>query len=341
MRVLYLTIGHRTHDDRFVEAINAIGHQAIPVVVEGWDVEQVERAITWARPDVIQAGPLLPVAWIAARCGTHPLVALSWGYDLLTRPVSSEDLARTAWTLESADALVVDCDAARSSARALRMPDDRIICLPWGADLGVFHPLEGKERRRHRRARGWEGALVIVTARAHEPTYGVETVLDGFALVASSVPDLRLVVLGSGSLTHELRTRAARNEIADRVEFAGDLGGRQLADTLAIADVYASASHVDGSSVTLLEAMATGLPCLVSDVGGNREWIEPGLTGNLFPDGDAQAMAAGLADLAAMDEGVRRAMGDAARAVAASRADWGRNRWRLADAYKMAVERPR
>ena len=300
-----------------------------------------KRAITWARPDVIQAGPLLPTAWMAARCGRYPLVALSWGYDLLARPALSEERTRTAWTLESADVLIVDCDAARSSARLLRMPDDRIMCLPWGADVTMFRPIGGDERLRNRQARGWGESLVVVTARAHEPTYGVETVLDGFALAAAGAPDLHLVVAGTGSLTNELRARAVRNHIADRVEFAGNLSSNQLADTLAIADVYASASHVDGSSVTLLEAMATGLPCLVSDVGGNREWVEPGITGQLFADGDARAMASALAEIAAMHGDLRRAMGDAARAVATSRADWSQNRWRLADAYNMAVQRPR
>jgi glycosyltransferase involved in cell wall biosynthesis len=55
--------------------------------------------------------------------------------------------------------------------------------------------------------------------------------------------------------------------------------------------VYISASHSDGTSISLLEAFATGTPVIVPDIPGNREWVTPGENGWLFPDGDVQALA--------------------------------------------------
>ena len=60
------------------------------------------------------------------------------------------------------------------------------------------------------------------------------------------------------------------------------------------ADLYLSASHSDGSSVSLMEALACGRPVLVSDIPGNREWIENSPAGWLFPDGDDAALAEGI-----------------------------------------------
>ena len=58
------------------------------------------------------------------------------------------------------------------------------------------------------------------------------------------------------------------------------------------ADLYLSASHSDGSSVSLMEALGCGLPVLVSDIPGNREWVTDGEQGWLFPDGDDAAAVA-------------------------------------------------
>ena len=58
-----------------------------------------------------------------------------------------------------------------------------------------------------------------------------------------------------------------------------------------MADLYISASHVDGSSVSLMEALACGLPCVVSDIPANKEWVTDGVNGWIFPDGDVDALA--------------------------------------------------
>ena len=102
------------------------------------------------------------------------------------------------------------------------------------------------------------------------------------------------------------------------------------------ADLYVSASHSDGSSVSLMESLASGLPALVSDIPGNREWIMPGENGWWFPDGDAEAMAQAI--LQAVEQRERLpVLGAAARTLAEQRADWSKNFQQLLRAYDMAV----
>jgi glycosyltransferase involved in cell wall biosynthesis len=94
---------------------------------------------------------------------------------------------------------------------------------------------------------------------------------------------------------------------------------------------------VDGSSVSLMEALACGLPCLVSDIPANQEWVTEGQNGWLFPDGNVDALAAKI--LAAMEQ--RKSLpeiGHNARAVAEERADWQKNFQKLIQTYQIVKE---
>ena len=101
------------------------------------------------------------------------------------------------------------------------------------------------------------------------------------------------------------------------------------------ADLFVSPSHSDGSSVSLLEAMACGRPVLVSDIPSNKEWVAPGETGDLFIDGDPQSLSDKILALASdpdlEDYGCR------ARALAERRANWDENFQKLLMAYQMAL----
>jgi glycosyltransferase involved in cell wall biosynthesis len=85
-----------------------------------------------------------------------------------------------------------------------------------------------------------------------------------------------------------------------------------------------------------MEALACGLPCLVSDIPANLEWVTEGRNGWLFPDGDAGALAAAVLNAYANRESLA-AVGRGARAVAEEKADWNRNFHKLLEAYDLAL----
>jgi len=95
-----------------------------------------------------------------------------------------------------------------------------------------------------------------------------------------------------------------------------------------------SASHSDGSSVSLLQAMACGLPVVVSSLPSNQEWVGPGTHGWLFPDGDSQALAEHIVQALAEPK-ARVDMGRATRATVEARADWRIGARMLIDSYRM------
>ena len=96
---------------------------------------------------------------------------------------------------------------------------------------------------------------------------------------------------------------------------------------------YICASPSDGSSVSLLEAMASGLPVIVSDIAGNREWVAHHVNGWLCKHDDPQAFADAIVECASMSAAERKRMGAANRAVVEARADWHKNFEKLVEAY--------
>jgi glycosyltransferase involved in cell wall biosynthesis len=119
----------------------------------------------------------------------------------------------------------------------------------------------------------------------------------------------------------------------EQVSFAGQVGQKELPRFYRMADLYISPSHVDGSSVSLMEALACGLPCLVSDIPANKEWVREDENGWLFPDSDAAALAGKI--LAAIDK--RNSLpeiGINARRTAEQKADWPKNVAKLLTAYE-------
>jgi glycosyltransferase involved in cell wall biosynthesis len=213
------------------------------------------------------------------------------------------------------------------------MAPESIVTFPWGIDLGHFTPGEP--------APDPAAPFTLLSTRGWEPIYDVETIAKAFVQVTRQRPEVRLVMLGNGSLAGRLRQILAPVETSPegtpRVLFPGQVGYADLPRYYRSADLYLSASRSDGSSISLLEAMACGCPALVSDIPGNREWVTPGENGWLFPVGDAGALAAAI--LQALDRRSALApMGCAARQIAEARANWDQNFPKLLDAYQIALK---
>jgi glycosyltransferase involved in cell wall biosynthesis len=285
------------------------------------------------QPDLIHAGPVQQSAFMTAILGFHPLVTMSWGSDLLIRARQGIGRWTASYTLRHSQVLVGDCQAVRSAAIGLGMPEDRIVIFPWGVNLSHFSPGDGGELQSEL---GWEHNFVLLSTRAFERVYDVETLFRAFAIASRRAPRLRLLALGQGSLESKLRTMVRDSGLGSRVHFAGQVDHEDLPKYYRTAQLYISASTVDGSSVSLLEAMSCGLPVLVSDIPGNREWVEPGSNGWLFPTGNDEALAEVIVHLNS-DQIELDQIGRAGRKVAEKRANWQRNSKRLLEAYELAT----
>ena len=361
-RIIYFSRDYTTHDHRFLSALARTEHKvyylqlersghsledrALPPEIERipWDGGQkpaswrdgynlladLRRVIRQVKPDLIQAGPIQRSAFLAALSGFRPLISMSWGYDLLF-DARRNALWRwaTRYTLKRSAVMVGDCDTIRRLGVAYGMPDERIVTFPWGIDLNHFYPRPASFNRD-------PATFNLLSTRGWEPIYGVDVIAQAFAQAARERPELRLIMLGNGSQAARLRQIFMQGDVAERVVYPGHASYDDLPRYYSKADLYLSASHSDGTSISLLEAMACGRPALVSDIPGNKEWVQEGVNGWLFPDGDAAALARAI--LAAVDQRQRLPeMGAAACEIADQRADWAKNFKELLHAYQLAL----
>jgi glycosyltransferase involved in cell wall biosynthesis len=179
---------------------------------------------------------------------------------------------------------------------------------------------------------GFEDDLLIVHTRSWEPRYGVDIALNGIRQAFQSAPNLRVFMLGGGSLEDQVKNFVLENGLSDRVHFRGYLPNEALATYYQAADVYLSASHVDGSSVALMESMACGCPALVSDIPANLEWVSHGEQGWVFKDGDSDDLAQKVLHIMNNKQGLAP-YGKNARAKTEKYADWQKNFAKLLALY--------
>jgi glycosyltransferase involved in cell wall biosynthesis len=210
-----------------------------------------------------------------------------------------------------ADAVNACCAfSARSLGRLDGFAAGRIEVIPNGIEVGRYGPAVDRASLRERLGLDPGRRYVVNVARFH-PVKDQAMLLRAFGAVAAARPGVDLLLVGDGLLRPDLERLVRELEIADRVRF---LGVRfDVPDLLRAADVFALTSVSEAASLTLLEAMASGLPVVVTDVGGNPEIVRDGVDGLLVPRGDDRAAAAAFLRL--LDDPAAAArMGAAGRA---------------------------
>lgn len=202
-------------------------------------------------------------------------------------------------------------------------PPEHFEVIELGLDLSSFTAVDrsAPERLAFRRDLGIaDDAIVCSWVGRLVPIKRVDVLLDAFAKARAMQPGLVLVLAGGGELEADLRARAKTLGVADAVTF---LGYRRDLDRIAGAsDIAVLSSDNEGTPVSLIEAAASGLPMVSTDVGGVLEIVTPE-TGMLVPAGDVAGFAEALAALAG-DPERRATMGAAARAHVTKR--WAADR---------------
>ncbi len=196
---------------------------------------------------------------------------------------------------------------------------DQYRVVPLGFDLSPFAAVDDAARAEARRALGLPAGAAVVTTVGRLTGIKQHTLfLDVFAQVAARHPDAMALVAGDGELRGDLEAHAARLGLGDRVRWLG--WRRDLATIYGATDVFLLTSRNEGTPVALIEAMASGVPGVSTDVGGVKDVIDSPDAGVRAPFGDVAALAQGVNALLD-DPGRRRAMGARARASVLARFD--------------------
>jgi glycosyltransferase involved in cell wall biosynthesis len=202
-------------------------------------------------------------------------------------------------------------DGVRRAAIArLGIRPDRVSTIRNAVDLRPFTD-PPRDRAAIRAALGLAAHhTVIVTVSVLEARKNIEQLLRAVQLLGRDAPDVRLVIIGTGPAESSLKARTTALGLDERVRFAEFRS--DVPQLLPAFDVFALTSHNEGLPRAVMEAMAAGLPCVVTDVGGNPEAVREGETGFVVAPGADATLVERLRELV-RDGGRRRTMGEAGR----------------------------
>jgi glycosyltransferase involved in cell wall biosynthesis len=347
LRLAFVAPGNSIHTRRWLEYFARQGHQVglvsygpLTIRIEGIDLLLAHRslsqdaglgryaelgraamrtreAIRAFAPDLVHAHFVTGPGWLVAATGCRPFVVSAWGSDILV------DSRRRAlgfvnrFVLRRADCVLCDSDELAAEVEKLA-PKVRVERAMWGVDVERFSPDE--------RSAGVEDAqFTVLPIRGLRPLQQPEVVVTAFTQLRDEGVDARLLLkLGPSddAVPASVARLVAQIDAGDAVEIVERVPHEQVAELYRRADVCVSVPTTDGTSVALLEAMATGAAVVASDIPANREWITDGENGLLVPSADATALGKALLRLAA-DPEERARLGRAARQTAVERAAEG------------------
>ena len=257
---------------------------------------ELRRIIEEIVPDVVNVHYATSYGAVAALAGLRGYALSVWGSDIYDFPKKSAlHLAFLKYSLSKADVLF---STSRAMARETRKYSKKPIRVtPFGVDTELFSP---EKRTREMYSEGRE--FRIGTVKKLDPKYGIDDLLRAAAIVKERKPDLLLTVDIAGTGTHEeeYHRLAEQLGIADIVCWEGFVDQEKAACIWADLDLAVIPSVLDSESfgVSAVEAEASGVPVLISDVPGLMEATRPGFTSKVVSRQKPEILADAIIDFA-------------------------------------------
>lgn len=257
-------------------------------------IQEVKKKISDIKPDILHGHYLIDCGFIGAMSKFHPYISFALGSDVLFDPeISFIKKLVYKFVIKKSD--IIHCVSEFMREKIIsncKNPEKVELVFPY-VDLEVFKPQE-KDIEILNLYKLTKKNLIIISNRTLEPLYNVECLIETLPQIINDYPNIRYLILGDGPSKKSLEQMATSLGVKNYVYFIGFIPHQELAQYLNVADIYVSTSLSDGASVSLLEAMACGKPVVVTDIPGNREWVEEGKNGFLFPMKNSNKLAGKL-----------------------------------------------
>ena len=244
------------------------------------NIFQIIIAVKWLRrmlkdinPDLLHVHSVGIYGLVAAMSGFHPLVATAWGSDVLVGGKSRIKRPLVKYILDRSD--LITCDANHMIDAMVKLGSDRskmrIVC--FGIDTDRFHPAKKDEALVEQL--GLSGSKTVISIRNFLPIYDIESLIRAIPLVLESAPDAKFVIVGGGPEEENIKRLSLTLKVTESIRFTGKIPNTDLPKYLTSVDVYISTSLSDaGIAASTAEAMACGLPVVITDSGENGEWLK-------------------------------------------------------------------
>ena len=283
-----------------------------------------KRSVSKIKPDAVIGCWAITYGFYAATSDLHPFILFVWGSDVLVYPKKYAPLGIfAAYALRRADVVVVDSEIQKLAVMKFGCAREKIIKFPWVDLKEIKNNIKQKTETRRKLGLG-EDDVLIISLRTHSPIYGVNYLIEAIPSVVRQERKAKFLILGSGELTSKFKEQVIKSKLENSVIFLGNVPHKDVTKYLNISDIYVSTSLSDGTSASLLEAMACSLPSVVTDIPGNREWIQDELNGFLIPTKNSGLLAEKIVELI-KNQRLRGEMGRKALETVKTKVNWKRN----------------
>lgn len=264
-----------------------------PLAAISFSLGAIPRLYTF-KPHVIHAHELLSpatTAVMAKRLFGTPIVAKVLRGGELGDLAKLKKRAFAATRINSIrqwiDTFIVISTEIDKELTQIGVPPERKIFIPNGVDLERFSPIPPYEKETVKNSLNLPHGLVVVFSGRLDPEKRVDQLILAWEKIVPHHPDATLLILGTGTEEEKLKKIAGVN-----VRFEGNV--KDVTPYLCASDIFALPSSTEGLSNALLEAMASGLACIATSVGGATDLIDAGKNGILIPPDDPQALFSAL-----------------------------------------------
>jgi len=250
-----------------------------------WYREKILQIIKKFKPDVLHAGWVQLDGIVATLTDFKPILLMPWGSDILIYPFENKIIMQqTKYAINNATHIYCDCEKVKETILEITdlEPNHFSVFPQLGIDLSLFNPKRTKKSILKNIE--WEGKRIIIMTRSFlNRIYGNKFFIMALPKILNSHPDTRVIMVGTGPDEELIKEIVDSLDLSQFVYFTGFVPNEELAYYLNAAEIYISTSKSDGTSLSLLEAMACKLPVVVSDVPANCEWIQNGINGFIVP----------------------------------------------------------
>lgn len=292
---------------------------------------QTRRIVQRVKPDILHAHYAGLNGLIGALCGFHPFILTAWGSDVLISGRSWWKRPLIRHALRTADLMTCDAVHMKKAIMKFGVPADKIHLIYFGIDTKRFCP--GAKDVQLANQLGIENRQMVISMRNLEPVYDIQTIIRAIPFVIRRYPDTMFLFGGRGSERDALKKLVSDLHVEPYVKFLGWIANNQLPRYLRLAAVSLSTALSDGGIAgATAEAMACGVPAVVTDSAENSLWIQDGQDGFVVPVKSPKLLAEKIITLLQSPE-LRERFGERGRAIILQRNDYETEMSRMEHLY--------
>lgn len=358
MKVLYITSSGNIHDYRFLKKLILdyevlLLHYASGVLIDeiksipnltiisessfikalplAGKVHHLKKVYNSFKPDIVHSGYVWQAGILASVLNLHPHLSMAWGSDILVEPDKYFFIKLLVKkVMKQCDH--IQCDAEFVKQKIIKdyhVNENKITVFPWGIDLSLFRPIDKSQCREKLNLD--KNDFIVIFNRSFEKIYGLKYMLEGFRNFSENKTDVKLILVAGGSMDSEIRTFINGSGLNEIIKLIGKVPNSEMSLYLNAADVYLSTALSDGSSLSLLEAMACELGIIVTDVTAIKEWISE-KNGILVNKKDSSSVSTAL-EKYYKNRSLIKEHGLINLEIAKEKADWDKNYVKLKEIY--------